>query len=291
MKKLLVITGLFLVVAAQVKAQKEILFKLQYLPNHTYSSVTKSDMNMEMNTVGDTAFINRMKKSGQTTSSIMQMQTSSKSETKTAAVNSAGDIPLVINASTLSLKMIMNGKEFNPPIPNITKTFYCRFTKDSKIELDSVLGVKMNDSVRNTMIKMIKKIEGDITLPNKEMKIGDTFVQTIPVDVPIKGIELKMLGKTTYKLMGIENNKAYFDTNMVVTMDMAGVKEGKKITVDMTGGGDGKMIFDIQQGYPIIKQNSINLVYSILMPIGGNNRTQQGKMNMLLDTQTTITAN
>ena len=154
------------------------------------------------------------------------------------------------------------------------------------MSLDSVAGIKANDSVKVALMKMIKNIQGNIEFPDKAMKVGDTFVQTIPMDIPILGANAKIIGKTTYKLIGIQDNKAYFDINMVMTMDMA----GKGMTMDVTGGGDGKMVFDTINGYPTTVQNNMKMIYSFAMP-QAKSMKMDGKMNMLMDMKTAITAN
>jgi hypothetical protein len=286
MKKLAGILGLLLFIGVQSKAQKEVLFKMQYLPNHNYSSTMKMDMNMQMDITGDTGMVNNIKKSGQKLPMLMQMQSTSKMDVKTGLPTSTNDVPLTMTISQLSAKMTMNGKENSLPMPSTFQKFYAKYTKEGKMEMDSVSGMKMNDSVKNAMMKMVKNIQGNIVFPDKKMKVGDTFIQSIPMEIPIAGSSAKMLGKTTYKLIAVENNKAYFDVNMVMTMDM----EGKSMTMDMTGGGDGKMIFDIASGYPTTIQNNINVIYSLAMP-QAKNMKMQGKMDMLMSMQTTVAAN
>ncbi|MBW4890408.1 hypothetical protein KXQ82_11795 [Mucilaginibacter sp. HMF5004] len=285
MKKLPVIFCLLIFITVQVKAQKEMLFKMQYLPNHNYSSTTKMDMNMQMDISGDTASVNKMKASGQRVPMIMQIQSTSKLDTKTGNLSSNNDIPLVMSVTPLSTKITMNGKETNVPVLNNSKKFYAKYTKENKLEIDSVSGIKVNDSVKNVVMKMVKNMQANIVFPDKAMKVGDTFLQTIPIDMPVAGMNLKLLGKTTYKLIDIEANKAYFDVNMVITMDMT----GKGMMMDITGGGEGKMIFDMVNSYPSIVHNSMKMIYSMQMP-QSKKMKMDGKMNMLMDMQTTVTA-
>lgn len=286
MKKLPGIIAILLFIGVQAKAQKEILFKMKYLPKHNYSSTMKMDMNMEMNVSGDSSMVNQMKNSGQPSQMLMQMQSGSKMDVITSVVSPGGDIPLIMSVTTLSAKMNMNGKETNIPMPNTFQKIYGKFTREGKMSLDSVAGIKANDSVKVALMKMIKNIQGNIEFPDKAMKVGDTFVQTIPMDIPILGANAKIIGKTTYKLIGIQDNKAYFDINMVMTMDMA----GKGMTMDVTGGGDGKMVFDTINGYPTTVQNNMKMIYSFAMP-QAKSMKMDGKMNMLMDMKTAITAN
>jgi hypothetical protein len=286
MRKLPGIIAILLFIGVQANAQKEVLFKMQYLPKHNYSSTMKMDMNMEMNVSGDSSMVKQMKSSGQPSQMLMQMQSGTKMDVTTSVVSPGGDIPLIMNVTTLSAKMKMNGKETDVPMPSTFQKMYGKFTREGKMSLDSVAGMKANDSVKVAMKKMIKNIQGNIDFPNKTMKVGDTFVQTIPMDIPLLGSNAKIIGKTTYKLTGIQDNKAYFDINMVMTMDMT----GKGMTMDVTGGGDGKMVFDTISGYPTTIQNNMKMIYSFAMP-QVKSMKMDGKMNMLMDMQTAITAN
>jgi len=287
MKKLPVLVAAFLFIAMQVKAQKEVLFKMKYLPKHSYNSDMKMDMNMEMNISGDTAIMNDIKKSGQAFPIIMQMQSTSKMNVKTGMISSTNDIPLTMSVTSLSAKMTMNGKAMDTPMPSNIQTMYGKFTKEGKMTIDSVAGSKMTDSVKEAFMKMLQGMQGNIVFPDKKMKIGDTFYQSIPMNIPIMGSDSKMLSKTTYKLIAVENNKAYFDIKMDMTMDLGG---NKGMTMDMMGGGDGKMIFDTVSGYPTTIQNNIKVNYKFAMP-QAQNMTMNGKMNMLMDMQTVLVAN
>lgn len=287
MKKLFIPLVLFSFTFTALKAQKEVLFKMQYLPKHGYALLMKMDMNMEMNISGDSTIMNSLKKSGQKMPMIMQMQSNSKMDVQTSAATSVNEVPMVMNIAQLSAKMTMNGQESNLPIPNSgIQKMYGKFTKDGKMSLDSISGIKLTDSVKEATMKMIKNMQGNIVFPDKAMKVGDTFVQDIPMDIPIAGMSAKMLSKTTYKLIAVESSKAYFDVKMELTMDMT----GKAMTMDMTGGGDGKMIFDTAIGYPTTVQNNMKVIYSFAMP-QAKNMKMNGKMNMLMDMQTTVAAN
>src|SRR5471030_2465714 len=104
MKKALFVIAALLFIGIQVKAQKEVLFKMKYLPSHTYTSVMKMDMNMEMNITGDTAIVNQLKKSGQKFPIIMQMQSTTNMDVKAGTV-AKNSFPLSMTIQPVSSKM------------------------------------------------------------------------------------------------------------------------------------------------------------------------------------------
>src|SRR5476651_700101 len=61
MKKVLLLNVLLFIGAVQLKAQQG-LFKLSYLPGHTYSGVNKTHIKEEIDYIGDTALVNMTKR-------------------------------------------------------------------------------------------------------------------------------------------------------------------------------------------------------------------------------------
>jgi len=286
MKKLFIPLVLFSFTFTALKAQKEVLFKMGYLPSNTYSSTMNMDMNMEMDITGDTAIVNKMKKSGQKLPMIMQMQSTMGFDIKTG-VQKDSKIPVIIRMGGTSVKMKMNGVESPIPSTNTKTDIYGYYSADGKMSIDSVGGKKMDDALKQQMVKMIDQMQANIKFPDKPMKIGDTFPQDIPMDLPMAGGSAKVLVKGIYKLIAIENNKAYFDVTFTMTMDMT----ENKMNVDMTGGGDGKFIYDMTNNFVSMVRENLNMIYSLALPQMPPKMKMTGKANMLMDQKTTVTAN
>jgi hypothetical protein len=285
MKKLSAILSLLLFIGVQVQAQKEVLFKIKYLPNHNYSSVSKTDMNMEMDIAGDTAAINKIKRSGKKLPLFIQVQKASNIEVKTGPIVNNSFSVVMHNQVTVG-KTKINGIEQPAKTTNSNIDIYGICNNEGKIKVDSIGGKTLNDALKQQLTQMISSMQSSIKFPDKPMKIGDTFSQDLPMDLPIAGLSVKLLVKGVYKLIGIESNKAYFDITFTVTMDMS----DNKMSLDMTGGGDGKVIYDIESSYATKMQESINVTYSLNLP-DMTNLKMSGKANAYMDHQTTITAN
>ena len=160
---------------------------------------------------------------------------------------------------------------------------YGKCPVDGLMEIDSIPGTAMNDSLKATMKKLVKSIQSTVQFPAKPMKVGDTFTQESPFDIPMGAMSAKMTMKAIYKLISIANGKANFDLNFTMTMDMG---LGGKGAMDMKGDGDGKMIYDIATNYPSDSKQNMNILYSITIP--QQNMTMKGKMKMLMDQQTVV---
>lgn len=283
MKKLLGVSALLFAAIVSVKAQTEVLFKMKMMPNRTYSSAMKMDMNMEMNYEGDTATMNKIKASGIKMPLIMQMQSGMTADIKTGSVNKSNYFPFTMNMQQQSAKVTMNGQP--SPMPAAAtpmQTMYGKCPVDGLMEIDSIPGTAMNDSLKATMKKMIKSIQSTIEFPAKPMKVGDTFTQNLPLDIPMAGMDTKMKMSAIYKLISIANGKANFDLNFTILMDMEMGKGG----MNMNGDGDGKMVYDIATSYPSDLKENMNILYSINIP--QQSMTMKGTMKMLIDQQTAV---
>jgi hypothetical protein len=285
MKRSLAVIALFLSVATQLKAQKEVLFKMKVNPNRNYAMLMNMNMNMEMNVEGDTAMINKIKKSGQTFPMVMTIATTTSANIKTRAL-AADKIPFTMTMQSQSGKMTINGKENTMPVPVSNENIYGFYTTDGKMDIDSIAGKKVNAALKENMIKLMEGIQAKVKFPDKLMKVGDTFTQSMPIDIPIAGFSAKMNNTITYKLTAIENNKAHFDLKYDMVSDMS----GQQISITMTGGGDGKFVYDIPASYGVDMISNMNINYSLSMPQAPAVK-MNGKLKMLVNYKTTITKN
>lgn len=282
MKKILGVSALLCATIISVKAQTEVIFKMKMLPNRTYSSTMKMDMNMEMNYDGDAATMDKIKASGVKMPMIMQMQSGASADIKTGSVKN-NYFPFSMSIQQLEAKMTMNGQPTPmPPNSAAVQTMYGKCPVDGLMEIDSIPGTAMNDSLKATMKKMMNSIQTNIEFPAKPMKVGDTFTQNVPLDIPMAGMNTKMKMSAIYKLTSIANGKANFDINFTMLMDMAMGQGG----MDMKGNGDGKMAYDIATSYPSALKENMSILYSINVP--QQNVKMKGTMKMMMDQQSVV---
>jgi hypothetical protein len=284
MKKLLGVSTLLFAAIVSVKAQTEVLFKIKMLPNRTYSSTMKMDMNMEMNYDGDAATMDKIKASGVKMPIIMQMQSGMNADIKTGSVNKNNYFPFSMSMQQLEAKMTMSGQPSPmPPTSAAIQTMYGKCPIDGLMEIDSIPGTAMNDSLKITMRKLMKSIQASVEFPTKPMKVGDTFTQESPFDIPMAGMNAKMKMKAIYKLISIANGKANFDMNFTMSMDMGLGGQG---AMDMKGDGDGKMVYDMATNYPSDSKQNVNMLYSMAIP--QQKMSMKGTLKMQMDQQTVV---
>jgi hypothetical protein len=275
---------LLLLTGFSLKAQQQATFKMKVAPNKSYDLQMKMSMNMLMDISGDTAMVNQMKKAGQPFPMNMVMDMGMGGLIKTNAANANNNVPFVMAMKPSALKMVMNGKETPIPMPAVNETVYGFYTSDGKMSIDSIAGKKADDATKEAMMKMADGIQATIKFPDGPMKIGDTFTQDLPMNLPMAGLGAgKMTSKTTYKLTAIENNKAYFDLVYDFAMDMS-----TGMSMNMTGNGDGKLVYDMLSNYPQSTHGNMSINYDMKMP-QAQNMNMAGKMKMVMDVQNTIT--
>lgn len=276
MKKIFTISALLFAATVSVKAQTEVLFKMKMLPDHQYS--TNMKINMDMNMEGAPQNANGAPQK-------MQMEMSTKMEMKTGSVNSKKEFPISMSMQMLPSTMTVNGKTTPTPTAanNVMPSMYGKCTVDGLPRIDSIPGTAMNDSVKTAVSKMVEGFQNNLKFPDKPMKIGDTFVQSMPFNIPMMGAGMKTDIKVTYKLISILAGKANFDTNYLMDMNMAVGKT--PVSMHMTGGGGGTMEYDIATNYPTHYVQNMDMDMAI-PAAGGKNMTM--KMKMLMDMQTAI---
>jgi len=81
------------------------------------------------------------------------------------------------------------------------------------------------------------------------------------MNIPItKGSDMKMDAGITYKLVSISDGKAYFDLvpnlNMSITV--------KNVAVNMTGTGSGKMVYSINDNFPLSRDVNFNMKIKVV---------------------------
>ncbi len=276
MKKYFASIVLILLSATFLKAQESILFKIKMLPDHIYSSDMKMSMNMMM-----TAPLTGKKSTTKPKPAMdMKMESASVNINETGSARSDGSFPFTMTMKKLSAKMIMNGKETDMPGKQAEQKFYGVCTRGGKLNIDSIPGIKVTDSVKKAMLQTIKKAILNVDFPARKLKVGDTFTLKTPLDLPIMGASAKMMSVRNYKLVSIQNDKAYFNVAYTIAMDM----NMKKGNMDMQGSGTEKLIYDINKNFAVGQQENMKIVYYVTMPQG----KMKGTMNMIMSQTTTI---
>ena len=139
------------------------------------------------------------------------------------------------------------------PVPPGTK-LYATAGLNQVPQIDSV-GGDMSAEFKESLIKGVEAIFENYKMPARQMKVGDSFEQVTPVNMPISGMTIKMEIKTTYKLTKVVGNKALFKIKQTYTFRSDNLK------FKLTGGGKGKgtLEYDVEKKYISLYQSQLKM--------------------------------
>lgn len=237
MKKIIIPFIAIILFAFTKDSDSGILFKVQYSPNTQYAEDIKTSSKLIINYSGSAQFMARLKDKG--IKSPMKKNTKSEMQClfKTGALSSDGKhFPVTLNFTSC--------KSSNAATAILAGTrMYGIVEKDSVPVLDSIYSPQMSEETRQTLLKTMQSMFSQLTFPEKQLSVGDTFSHITPMSIPMAGSSLNMAINTTYKLMRIKNGIAYFDIAQVYTM------KSSQYTMTGSGSGTGKIEYDISRHF------------------------------------------
>jgi hypothetical protein len=251
-KALFIILGLFL--TGGVYAQKSVIFKSDYLPEHTYKTTGNTVLKMNMHMTNDSTHLTDPK--AKRDAMDMEMRMGWNADLKTLAASGSKPLAINITGNGFSAKAITGGSEGALPMNDaLSGQTIVGFVNDQgRIIADSTSTDYLAKSliVKATMGFMLGAMPSPIKFPASALKIGDTFTQDIPsttLNFANIGFNEDIVVKCTYKLTALKDNLAYFDTVSEFTKDFTRQDKGRTLTGKTTGTGAGKIIFNIAKNF------------------------------------------
>ncbi|UMY65105.1 MULTISPECIES: DUF6263 family protein [unclassified Flavobacterium] len=230
---------LLLLAFASAYPQESINFTLQFRPKKAYAQTIHQSYKTTMAYQGPADFLQNLKDKGVENPQLTERSTASKILLKTGAQQADQTFPLVIEYTD---SPIINGRK---AVPDGT-AMYGRGSTKAPMVLDSIAAVGMDPQFKKTLLDMLGSTLNQITYPEeKSLRIGDSFTQEIPLNMPVPGATLHMNIRIIYTLKRIDGNLAYFDIAQSYEMQ-SGMS---KVDMSATGTGTGKMEYDIRHGF------------------------------------------
>lgn len=148
-----------------------------------------------------------------------------------------------------------------------------KVSPDSAPVFTTMEAPNLPEQAKGMVMDMITEGVTNGFLPPRQVKVGETFVQEVPMNIPIGvGQTINMKDIITYKLEKVDGRKAYFSQNHVVTLDMT--MDGEN--VKGTGSGTGQIVYDMDNTYPVQNDSTLELNMSFEaegMPVNLKNIT------------------
>ncbi len=222
-----------------VFAQKSMVLKTYYTPQTIYKQTVTQVNHGTMVYVGKPDFLESLKEKGienptiSADSTVIEivMRTGKKQKDETFSV----EIEYISSLKSDGTSLIPNGT-----------TIY-GMANNSKMNLDSVYLPDLDESFKKVILQTVQSLFSQFTFPEKNMKVGDAFNQEMPISLPIANKTLNMVITSTYKLVNIKDNIAFFDVSQNYTM-VSNIMENP---ITASGGGIGKFKYTLDYNYII----------------------------------------
>ena len=214
-------------------SQQEIVFKVQYQPEMVYTQTMISTSKSEITYLGPDSILKKIKENN------IENPTSTFNKTYLKSKNKTGK--LVNNTIPICIEFIGGD---NGIIPDSTMV-YGNIINGGMPTLDSIVAPKMDEDFKESFFSSMKSTISQIIMPERRMKIGESFSREMPLKIPIGNNFMYLKNTINYTLIKIENNKAYFDIkqNYAINSNSSGVE------MNAEGSGNGQIIYDIENTF------------------------------------------
>ena len=225
-------------------------FKTSFKPNTTYTQTT-SMLNKMVVSYG--------------AEPMEQEQNSTMTTTTTVGAMANNEMPVTV---VLSMDASQQGAAQLNGVKVIGKA-----SPDAAPVFTSIEAPNLPEQAKDVFMQMVSEGVTKGFLPPTQVKVGESFVQEMPMEIPVgPGQTMNLKDIITYKLDKVEGRKAYFTQNHVITLDMTVGGENMK----GSGTGTGQIVYDMDNTYTIQNDSTLDMSMSFEaegMPIDIKNRT------------------
>jgi len=245
--------------AFNAEAQKGVVFKMKYLPNRTYDGVINMKLSANVNLSGNDTIVAKLQEQGMSLPINVHFGMKMNGDMKTGSKNVNGVFPFSMKYNFDDLNGDINGKSFPIPMDKLKAgvQMYGHIEPGGILRADSMGGQKISDTSAQSVSKMMDMVQKNIKFPDHPMKIGESFTQEMPMNIPVAG-NMKIDSKVVYKLVSIADGKAYFDIQQ--TMNMSFPVQGDVIS--LSGAGAGKMVYSIKDSFATAYSTDMDLKFT-----------------------------
>ncbi len=256
MKKVLLITIMASFVSLVI-AQKSVTFKMKYLPNHNYDMAMNMAMNFKVNLSGNDDIISKLESQGITQPLNADVKMDMGGNTKTGNAAADGTFPMTMNIKLNNVSVQLSGKDIPIPTDKIktNTTIYGHSDVNGKLKADSVTG-SVKDTASKKIAQLMNSIQNKIKFPDHPLKVGDTFTQDLPLNIPMsQSSDSEAAVKAVYKLVSIANGNAVFEVTQTVDMKL----NIQQATLTIAGTGAGTVTYSIKNSFPTDYKSKLDL--------------------------------
>ncbi|KFF06192.1 hypothetical protein [Flavobacterium reichenbachii] len=248
------------------QSNKILDFKPGYSPETTYYQTITNSSDYEIAYSGSENFLEILKKNGTENPTKIKNSFNVETVSKTGKMGKDGNFPITIEY----LKSTdANGKNIIP-----SGTFlYGNVSLLNMPKLDSIVSKGMEESFKKTIFETVQSTFKQLELPERKLRVGESFSQESPLTIPIAGINFEMVITTTYNLKSITAKNALFDIVQVYTMKII----DNRFDISGSGNGTGKLDYDILNHFT--SENTIDMELNLKLKHTDFNLDLKSKSN------------
>ncbi len=269
----ILIIGLF---AAELNAQEAIIFKVKFQPEKTYTTTLTTTSNSEITFSSEDPLPESLQQPMK-----MDGKTKVVTETVTEGKEEDGSFPATIHYRDGQNNMTVNGQNMSQPFPFTGTTIKGRYNTENIFILDTIIGGKATDEMKQTLSSMLETIQKTIQFPDYALKAGDSFETETPMEIPIPGMNPIMIKiKMNYTLKEISGGKALMDFVQQITLDSS----QEQFNIEASGEGTGSSVYDIEGQFLSSYQSELPMDLSFQV-----NDQLSANMKVTTQSETTVT--
>lgn len=272
MKVFLRVLFLIIILSLNVHPQDKVVFKIRYLPDTKYIETMALNSESEVHFQGSEEFMQNLKSRGVQNPAKVNKQSSFETILKTGKLTDETHFPL-------TLEIVKSDLGDSKSIVPDSTIIFGHGSLNNMPQLDSISSRGMDEKLKITLLQTMQSIFSQVTMPEKEMKIGDEYSHEAPLSIPIAGLNIKMTIKTNYKLLSILKGIADFD----ITQDYTFNTESDKDTIKAAGKGKGKLLYYAEKGF--CPEYQIDTDLDMNMNTNGINLYIKSKSNIVQKTE------
>lgn len=259
MKKFLSL--IFLFSSFTAIAQEELVFKSVYKPNKVYTTSLLSLTKTSLDFSGSEEMLEKMKSNGMQNPFLFTGSNEFVSTTTTGSLTKEGTIPARIQYDKMKIVQNMGGEEKIEENSMTGMIIEGKYNSQNKLSIDTMISEKVSEEIKTSLKSTLENVQENIKFPQEPMHIGDTFLQKVPMQIPLAGLNpMNMEVTSVYKLIDIKNGKAQFYIVQDVSFDM----NNNKADISATGKGSGTLEFDIDNFFINKFETELNMDMKIV---------------------------
>ncbi|NQV51880.1 MAG: hypothetical protein HQ500_01790 [Flavobacteriales bacterium] len=230
----IVLFPVFVALPFRGQAQSEVNFHHHFQPERTYELVQKSISSNGLSYQGDPSFVAMMEASGVG----LKQETADTAlvamEVTTGQMANDKEFPLEIHL------LRSEGSTQGIRLPEGVR-IYGSTTLLGMPRLDSLSDTGNGEEYEDALLVTMQGLFGQLKFPERQLVLGDTFTDIMPLDIPIAGFTMQLITKSHYTLIALSEEQATFDLVQSFTLD-SDVSEFK---AKASGLGTGELIYNI----------------------------------------------